>query len=97
MKCVIARMFVRAGTEDLVLKALPALVRGSRAEAGTLMFLAHQNKDDPTVFGFYEQFADEAAHQAHSAAPHVKEILDIQAKHGICDIEVVAWDLKEPN
>jgi (4S)-4-hydroxy-5-phosphonooxypentane-2,3-dione isomerase len=96
MKCVIARMFVKPGAEELVLKALPALVSGSRTEPGNLMFLAHQSKEDPTVFGFYEQFVDDEAHKAHSAAPHVQEILEIQAKHGTRDIEVVLWDLKEP-
>ncbi|WP_342237855.1 putative quinol monooxygenase [Inquilinus sp. OTU3971] len=96
MKAIFARMFVSRDAVDLVLRALPALVEGTRSEPGNHTFMAHQSKDDPTIFGFYEQFTDEAAHVAHSDMPHVREILDIQAKHGVRSIEVVVWDLKEP-
>ncbi len=35
------------------------------AEAGTLAYVAHQRKDDPTMFVFYEKYADDAAFATH--------------------------------
>lgn len=34
-------------------------------EEGTLAYVAHQRKDDPTTFIFYEKYADDAAFAAH--------------------------------
>ena len=34
-------------------------------EEGTLVYVAHQRKDDPTMFVFYEKYADDAAFAAH--------------------------------
>jgi len=90
-------MFVRPEGVDAMLEALPAFVSGSRAEPGNHLFIAHQNMEDPTIFGFYEQFTDEAAHVAHSKLPHVQEILELQARFGRKELEVVVWDLKEPS
>ncbi len=96
MKCVIAKMFVATEGVEEVLEALPALVSGTRSEEGNHAFLAHQSKDDPTVFGFYEQFTDDDAHDRHSKMPHVAEILSLQEKYGKRDIEVTVWEIKEP-
>ncbi len=35
------------------------------AEKGTLAYVVHQRKDDPTVFVFYEKYQDDAAFAAH--------------------------------
>lgn len=96
MRVVFARMFVRPEGVDQVVAALPALTLGSRAEVGNHMFIAHQHPEDPTTFGFYEQFTDAAAHELHSKSAHVREILDLQAKYGTREIEVTVWNLKEP-
>ena len=34
-------------------------------EKGTLAYVAHQRKDDPTVFVFYEKYEDDAAFAIH--------------------------------
>ncbi len=34
-------------------------------EAGTLAYIPHQKKDDPTTFIFYEKYADEDAFGIH--------------------------------
>jgi quinol monooxygenase YgiN len=34
-------------------------------EPGTLAYIPHQRKDDPTTFVFYEKYADGAAFAAH--------------------------------
>ena len=35
------------------------------AEEGTLAYLAHQRKDDPTAFVFYEKYASDEAFATH--------------------------------
>jgi quinol monooxygenase YgiN len=34
-------------------------------EEGTLEYIAHQRKDDPTAFVFYEKYSDDAAFAIH--------------------------------
>lgn len=97
MKTVLARMSVKPEAVDLVLNALPALANGTRTEPGNHAYMAHQCREDPTVFVFYEPFADDAAHEAHKKMPHIRDILDTQEKSGVQDIEVTVWSLIKPD
>ena len=67
---IIARLQVRAGSEDAVAEAVEALVRPSRAEPGCLAYYGHRSADDARVFAFYERWANEAAYVAHTETPH---------------------------
>ena len=71
---VIARWTARADEVDEVARCLAALGQASRAEPGNLQYTVHRDPSDPLVFVIYEQYADEAAFQAHVEAPHFKEI-----------------------
>lgn len=50
-----------------------AAVAPSRAEPGCLFFDLLVSEKDADEVVFYEAYADEAAFQAHMAAPHTKE------------------------
>ena len=70
---VCAKWTARAGHEAEVRACIQALVEPSRAEPGSLMYLPHEDPDDPRVFFIYEQYVDEAAYQAHGASAHFQE------------------------
>ena len=45
-------------------------VHRSRKEPGCIMYLVHRHKTEPRRFFVYEQYKDDAALEAHRAAPH---------------------------
>jgi quinol monooxygenase YgiN len=70
--CIAVRWTIKAGELDAVLAALRPLVEASRAEPGCLLYQAHRSPDDPNVIFHYEQYADQAAYQAHADSEHFK-------------------------
>lgn len=44
-------------------------------EPGNLLYLGHQDPKDPTHFLFYEQYANQAALDAHVASSHYKQLV----------------------
>ena len=42
----------------------------SRKEPGCIMYIVHLHKTEPRRFFIYEQYKDDAALEAHRAAPH---------------------------
>ena len=62
---------IKADMRDKFLKAIEADALGSeRDEAGCLRFNVLQDAQDANVYYFYEIYKDEAALEAHRAAPH---------------------------
>jgi autoinducer 2-degrading protein len=70
MYVISAQMKAKEGQEETIRSAIRAVVPASRAEAGCIMYLAHQDVADPRRFMFYEQYVDEAAFQAHLQTEH---------------------------
>jgi quinol monooxygenase YgiN len=61
----------RPGQERALIDACLAVVTASRAEPGNLFFDVLVS-EAPTEVVFYEAYVDEAAFQAHMAAPHTR-------------------------
>jgi len=62
---------IKPDMRDKFLKAIEADALGSeRDEAGCLRFNVLQDAQDANVYYFYEVYKDEAALEAHRAAPH---------------------------
>ena len=62
---------IKAAMRDKFLKAIEADALGSeRDEPGCLRFNVLQDAQDKNVYYFYEAYRDEAALEAHRAAPH---------------------------
>ncbi len=61
----------KPGHEASLLNACLATVEASRAEPGNLFFDVLVS-ESPREVVFYEAYVDEAAFQAHMAAPHTK-------------------------
>ena len=72
---VIARAVARRGDEARVREQFEALVEPTRAEPGCLHYELFVHDDDPAEFLFVQEYVDEAAFQAHLAAPHITAML----------------------
>ena len=60
----------KAGHESDVAGIFCKLTEASRQEPGCAMYIVHRHKTDPRRFFIYEQYKDDAALEAHRAAPH---------------------------
>ncbi len=60
------------GQEAAVRQALLNMVAPSRSEAGCLCYNLHESKDESGLFIFYEQWASQAAFDAHVETPHFR-------------------------
>jgi quinol monooxygenase YgiN len=71
-------LIARYRTKDGAAADVAALLREYaplvRAEPGCVAFLPGQSRDDPRDFVLYEAFTDQAALDAHTAAPHFDSI-----------------------
>jgi quinol monooxygenase YgiN len=68
------KITAKEGEEERVREGLGRLVAPTRAEDGCLVFEVHQDVADPRVFSIYEQWRDEAAHDAHVLTDHFRDL-----------------------
>ena len=72
---VIAKLQSRESQESEMRAALEKMVaQVSDQEHDVVKYELHTSDDDPTIFYFYEQYANEAAQQAHSGTDHMKQL-----------------------
>jgi quinol monooxygenase YgiN len=64
----------RGDEVEAAVKRMASLVK--QHEPGCLLYQANRSREDPDHFLLYEQYADEAALEAHRQAPHFKEIVE---------------------
>ena len=70
MICAAVTYVIKPGHEEEAAELFRTLTEHTRAEPGCRMYLAHCSTTDPRRFFLYEQYADQAALDAHRAAPH---------------------------
>ena len=70
--CLAVKWTIKESELDAVLAALRPLAEASRREPGCLLYQAHRDPQDENVLFLYEQYADEAAYQAHADSEHFK-------------------------
>jgi quinol monooxygenase YgiN len=68
------KITAKEGEEARVRDGLGRLVAPTRAEDGCLVFEVNQDLADPRVFTIYEQWRDEAAHDAHVRTDHFRDL-----------------------
>jgi quinol monooxygenase YgiN len=73
MICVAVTYVIKPGHEDEAVALFGELTRLTRTEPGCRMYLAHRSSSDPRRFFLYEQYDDQAALDAHRAAPHFEQ------------------------
>jgi quinol monooxygenase YgiN len=72
---VVARYYMKDGTQERALELLKSVAPLARAETGCLTYTINQSLDDPRLIMMFERFVDEAAFLEHAAAPYVQEIV----------------------
>lgn len=75
MFVVVARYYMKDGTQERALELLKSVAPLARAETGCLTYTINQSLDDPRLIMMFERFVDEAAFLEHAAAPYVQEIV----------------------
>ena len=76
---VAATYWVKPGEEEKIREVLDTMAPLSRAEPGCLFYQAHRSPEDPQLFYLYEQYADEAAYEAHMASEHFTRLVKEEA------------------
>lgn len=75
MITIVAKLKAAEGKQDELKAALTRMVEKVKAnEPGVKSYSLHVADSDPTVFMFYEQYADAAAFEAHGKTDHMKEL-----------------------
>jgi quinol monooxygenase YgiN len=70
------------GRESEVAEIFRKLEEASCREPGCLMYVVHRHQSDPQRFFICEQYADDAALEAHRSSPHFQQY----AVEGLKDI-----------
>ncbi len=74
MVTVVAKLKVTAGSETKFRQAADTMLVHVKAnEPGTLTYVLHQSKSDPTEFLYYENYVDQDALKAHGASDAMKQ------------------------
>lgn len=73
MICVAVTYEIQPGREPEAIELFRKLTAATRAEPGCRLYLAHQSTTEPSTFFLYEQYDDQAALDAHRAAPYFEE------------------------
>lgn len=73
MICLAVTFMIQPGREDEAIELFNKLTVATRTEPGCLMYVAHRSPSEPRRFFLYEQYVDQAALDAHRAAPHFVE------------------------
>ena len=70
MICVAVTYVIKPGHEPEAVALFGKLSAATRTEPGCRMYQVHRSTTDPRRFFIYEQYDDQAALDAHRAAPH---------------------------
>ncbi len=73
MICLAVSYVIKPGHEDEAAAHFSALMSPTRLEPGCRFYQAHRSPTDPRKFFLYEQYDDQAAIEAHRAAPYFIE------------------------
>ncbi len=83
---VIAKIRAAEGKASLLEALLleqAAAVR--KAEPGCMSYKLHQSETDPSLFVFYEQYANEAARTAHQNGEHMRAFRERRVAQGLVE------------
>jgi (4S)-4-hydroxy-5-phosphonooxypentane-2,3-dione isomerase len=73
MLILIVHFTVKTGAEKQTLEIMCKMEEHTRREPGNRMYVGQQSTENPRKFCFYEQYVDQAALDAHRAAPYFKQ------------------------
>ena len=77
MIVLVVKYYAKPGQGNAVQAALERMAPLVKEhEPGCVLYQASRSRDDADLFLLYEQYADEAALQAHRETPHFREIIE---------------------
>jgi quinol monooxygenase YgiN len=82
---VSAKWRAKPGSEDRLAAVCEEMTEPSRAEPGNRFYQAHRSPEDPLLFYLYEQYADEAAYEAHMGSEHFTRLVKQEAIPDLLD------------
>ena len=83
---VVAKIRAARGKGDALAALLAEQVAAVRAaEPGCLVYRPHRSTTDPDLVLFYEQYADDAAFDAHRCAPHLAAYRERREREGLVE------------
>ncbi|TDF82011.1 putative quinol monooxygenase [Pseudomonas sp. H9] len=74
-----------------------AYVEPSRAEPGCIEYHMLRDKEDPSLFVFYEIWASKAALDEHSALPHMQAFFEQRMDYLERDFDIQLIDMLSPS
>jgi quinol monooxygenase YgiN len=74
MIVLIAMLKAQKGKEKKVEEILKGMIPNVQNERGTLRYILHRSRKDPTEFLFYEEYLDQAALDLHSGTSYFKDL-----------------------
>ena len=77
---IIVRNKIRQGRKAEFLVLVKELVEESRREEGNMAYGLWQDRSDPDILTFVEDWKDQAAIDAHNATEHFKRIVPLMIK-----------------
>jgi len=95
-KMITAKVFIKQGREAEFAEAAKWIIDLTLKEEGCLQYTLYQDPYEPTNFFFFERYKDQAAVEAHFAAPYFTEFGTKIADLTSADAEIVVWDIS-PN
>ncbi|MEW6442233.1 MAG: putative quinol monooxygenase [bacterium] len=75
MLAVIAKIRIREGKMDTVMKVLNEFLPHVAKEPGTLFYTFNRDPANPNLLVVLERYRDQAAFQAHATSPHMAEFM----------------------
>jgi len=75
MICVAVTYVIQPGHEDEAVELFHHMTEQTRTEPGNLFYQVHRSSTKPRQFFIYEQYTDQAALDAHRAAPYFTQYL----------------------
>jgi autoinducer 2-degrading protein len=76
MIVVSAVLEAQAGKENDMERALKDFMPKVQSEEGTIAYILHRSKGNPTKFMVYEKYVDDAALAYHGSTEYFKELFD---------------------
>ena len=67
----------KAGNDAALKALLETLVVASKQEAACLQYDLHQSVEDPNLFIFHEEWADQPGLDLHNGQLHIKKFLEV--------------------
>jgi len=75
MLVLIVNFTVKAGNEQKAIELMRTMEEHTRREPGCRLYIGLQSTEDPRRFCFFEEYENQAALDAHRAAPYFAEYL----------------------